>query len=41
VLGTMGFTPVVPEHVPTTEPPTKEQLGLIREVIDPRQMYMG
>src|SRR5512137_383053 len=41
VLGTMGFTPVVPEHVPTTEPPTKEQLGLIREVIDPRRMYMG
>jgi glutaconate CoA-transferase subunit B len=41
VLGTMGFTPVVPGHVPTTEPPTKEQLGLIREVIDPRQMYMG
>jgi glutaconate CoA-transferase subunit B len=41
VLGTMGFTPVVPDHVPTTEPPTPEQLRLIREVIDPQRMYMG
>ena len=41
VLGTMGFRPVVPEHVPTTEPPTKEQVRLIREVIDPQRMYMG
>jgi glutaconate CoA-transferase, subunit B len=41
VLGTMGFRPVVPEHVPTTEPPTKNQVRLIREVIDPRRMYMG
>jgi len=41
VLGTMGFSPLVPEQVPTTEPPTQEQVGLIREVIDPRHMYMG
>jgi glutaconate CoA-transferase subunit B len=41
VLGTMGFAPVVPEHVPITEPPTPEQLRLIREVIDPQRMYMG
>jgi glutaconate CoA-transferase, subunit B len=41
VLGTMGFTPIVPEHVPYTEPPTPEQVRLIREVIDPRHMYMG
>jgi glutaconate CoA-transferase subunit B len=41
VLGTMGFAPVVPDHVPTTEPPTPEQLRLIREVIDPQRMYMG
>jgi len=41
VLGTMGFAPVVPEHVPTTEPPAPEQLRLIREVIDPDRMYMG
>jgi glutaconate CoA-transferase subunit B len=41
VLGTMGFAPVVPQHVPCTEPPTNEQLRLIREVIDPQRMYMG
>jgi glutaconate CoA-transferase, subunit B len=41
VLGTMGFAPVVPQLVPFTEPPTGEQLRLIREVIDPQRMYMG
>ena len=41
VLGTMGFTPIVPQHVPFTEPPASEQLRLIREVIDPKRMYMG
>ena len=41
VVGTMGFAPVVPETVPFTEPPEAEQLRLIREVIDPRKMYMG
>lgn len=41
VLGTMGFMPVVPEHVPFTEPPTAEQVRLIREEIDPQRMYMG
>jgi glutaconate CoA-transferase subunit B len=41
VVGTMGFAPVVPQQVPFTEPPEKEQLRLIREVIDPRKMYMG
>jgi glutaconate CoA-transferase subunit B len=41
VVGTMGFAPVVPDKVPFTEPPEAEQLRLIREVIDPRKMYMG
>lgn len=41
VLGTMGFAPLVPENVPHTEPPTHEQIRLIREVIDPKRMYMG
>ena len=41
VVGTMGFAPVVPQHVPYTEPPEKKQLRIIREVIDPRKMYMG
>jgi glutaconate CoA-transferase subunit B len=41
VLGTMGFAPAVPQRVPQTEPPTKEQVHLIRDVIDPQRMYMG
>jgi glutaconate CoA-transferase, subunit B len=41
VLGTMGFTPLVPDNVPYTEPPTAEQLRLIREVIDPERTYLG
>ena len=41
VLSNMGFRPRVPANVPFTEPPTAEQLRLIREVIDPNRMYMG
>jgi glutaconate CoA-transferase, subunit B len=41
VLGTMDFAPIVPEQVPYTEPPSPDQLHLIREVIDPKRMYMG
>jgi glutaconate CoA-transferase subunit B len=41
VLGTMGFAPAVLQHVPYTQPPTREQVRLIREVIDPQGMYMG
>ncbi len=41
VLKTMGFTPQVPAHIPFTEPPTAEQLRLIREVIDRQGVYMG
>ncbi len=41
VLGNMGFSPVLPKQVPYTEPPTQEQVRLIREVIDPQRMYMG
>lgn len=41
VLGTMGFKPVLPKEVPFTEPPSPEQVRLIREVIDPQQLYMG
>ena len=40
-LATMGFSPIVPADVPNTEPPTQDQLRLIREVIDPKRMYMG
>ncbi len=41
VLDTMGFEPVIDGQVPFTDPPTAEELHLIREVIDPQRMYMG
>ncbi len=41
VLENMGFSPIVPGHVPTTTPPTPEQVRLIREEIDPEGMYAG
>ena len=41
VLQTMGFTPLVPNEVPFTDPPSPEQVRLIREVIDPQRIYMG
>jgi glutaconate CoA-transferase subunit B len=41
VVATMGFDPHIPERVPFTEPPTPEQLRLIREEIDPERMYVG
>jgi glutaconate CoA-transferase, subunit B len=41
VFSTLGFRPVVPPEIPFTEPPTSEQLRLIRDVIDPDRMYMG
>ncbi len=41
VVRTMGFTPQIPDQVPFTEPPTSEQLRLIRDEIDPDRMYIG
>lgn len=41
VLANMNFEPVVPDDLPTTEPPTAEQIRLIREEIDPQGMYAG
>jgi glutaconate CoA-transferase subunit B len=41
VLSNMSFQPVVPRDLPVTEPPTAEQLRLIREEIDPDKMYAG
>ena len=41
VLNTMGFVPEMSGTIPFTEPPTQEQLRLIREQIDPTRMYMG
>ncbi len=41
ITSTLGFKPIIPPQVPFTEPPTSEQLRLIRKEIDPEEMYMG
>jgi len=41
VLANMSFQPIVPDDLPATEPPTAEQVRLIREEIDPQGMYAG
>ncbi len=41
VLGAMGFRPLVPDSVPTTQPPDAETLRLIREVIDPEHLLLA
>lgn len=38
VVGNMGFSPVLPGKLPTTEPPTTEELRLLREEIDPNSI---
>ena len=40
VLENVGFDLIVPEHVPETEPPTYEELRILRE-IDPQRLYLG
>jgi glutaconate CoA-transferase subunit B len=41
VLANLAFQPIVPDNLPVTEPPTAEQVRLIREEIDPEGMYAG
>jgi glutaconate CoA-transferase subunit B len=41
VLANMNFQPIVPDDLPATEPPSAEQVRLIREEIDPEGMYAG
>lgn len=41
VLSNMSFKPVIPDNIPFTEPPTAEQIRLIREEIDPQKAYAG
>jgi glutaconate CoA-transferase subunit B len=41
VLSNMNFEPILPGDVPTTEPPTAEQVRLIRKEIDPERKYAG
>ncbi|OUM87676.1 MAG: hypothetical protein BAA01_09760 [Bacillus thermozeamaize] len=40
VLDNMGFQPVIPDRVPTAEPPTEEHIRLIREEIDPTGAFL-
>jgi len=39
VLSNMNFQPIVPDDLPITELPSKEQVRLIREEIDPEGKY--
>ncbi len=41
VLGNMNFKPIIPDNLAITEPPTAEQVRLIREEIDPFKVYAG
>jgi acyl CoA:acetate/3-ketoacid CoA transferase beta subunit len=41
VLENLSFQPIVPGDLPITEPPTAEQVRLIRLEIDPDGMYAG
>jgi glutaconate CoA-transferase subunit B len=41
VLANMNFQLVLPDDLPITEPPTAEQIRLIRVEIDPEGMYAG
>ena len=40
VVENVGFDLIVPGHVPETEPPTYEELRILRE-IDPQRLYLG
>jgi len=35
-----GFPPVIPERVPTVEPPAEEQIRLIREETGPTVAFL-
>lgn len=39
ILANMSFQPIVPDNLPITEPPSAEQIRLIREEIDPQGKY--
>lgn len=41
VVGNTGFELVIPKAVPTTDPPTVEELRLLREEIDPTGIVIG
>jgi len=41
VKGNTGFELIIPSNVTTTEPPSDEELRLLREVIDPARIVIG
>jgi hypothetical protein len=40
VIAATGFELVIPEQVYVTEPPSAEELRLLREEIDPERLYI-
>ncbi|NJD59493.1 MAG: 3-oxoacid CoA-transferase [Anaerolineales bacterium] len=40
VIDNTGFELIIPEHVPMNEPPSAEELRLLREEIDPERFYI-
>jgi glutaconate CoA-transferase subunit B len=40
VIENTGFDLIIPEHVPVNDPPSKEELRLLREEIDPERFYI-
>jgi glutaconate CoA-transferase subunit B len=40
VVENTGFELIIPEEVGENEPPTKEELRLLREEIDPHRLYI-
>jgi glutaconate CoA-transferase subunit B len=40
VIENTGFELIIPEHVPASDPPSAEELRLLREEIDPECFYI-
>jgi len=40
VLRAMSWRPIVPWKIPETKPPTKEELRILREKVDPKGVYL-
>jgi glutaconate CoA-transferase, subunit B len=40
VIAATGFKLIIPENVEVTEPPSAEELRLLREEIDPERLYI-
>jgi glutaconate CoA-transferase, subunit B len=40
VLKNMRWRPIVPWRIPETKPPTKEELRILREKVDPKGVYL-